>query len=368
MKRKLLLTVDYEIFGNGTGDVRRHVVVPAGRMAEACERHGMPLTVFFEVEEFVAFRREKRILRRHCGYDPAEEIHRQAVELAGRGHDLQLHLHPEWVGSGFERGRWRLNRSRATVDSLFASDEETADYLRERKAVVDELRAAAGLSRPATCYRAGAFCAQPGRKLLRGLAANGIVVDSSLVRGLVRSDDRAQLDFRAAPEGRRHWRVSEDVAVEDPSGPVVEVPIHSRMARRIHQFTPRRLLAKFSRSVPDERRREMVDQLGIGRSPADVLRFLGRPVPIKLDFHNMSPSRMLRWIREAPAPPPGDMDVIVLIGHTKEHRDHRGFEAFLSGVAADPDLEVISMDALAQALSRRLELAALRPAGDAPAA
>jgi hypothetical protein len=49
--RKLILSVDYEIFGNGSGDVRQHVIESARRMAAICEKHGVPLAVFFELEE-----------------------------------------------------------------------------------------------------------------------------------------------------------------------------------------------------------------------------------------------------------------------------------------------------------------------------
>ena len=193
-------------------------------------------------------------------------------------------------------------------------------------------------------------------RLLPALAANGILIDSSLVKGLTRDDEQVHLDFTGAPPARRHWRVSSDVATEDNGGPVLEIPIYSRMGRRIQQMTPRRLLAKFSGNVPKEKQREMVNQLGMGRSPASVARFLARPFPIKLDFHNMSAKQMLRWIRKAPPAPEGDMDVIVLIGHSKEHRDHANFEALLQGVAADPSLEVVSMSEVAESWGKRLSL------------
>ncbi len=354
-KRQIVLSEDHEIFGDGSGDVRQHMTGPTERMARACEKHGMPLTVFFEVEEYLAFIRERDKLVPAWGYDPAEEIREQAIDLVRRGHDLQLHVHPEWVDTVFENGGWRLRRDRATVDSLFETARETSDYIRTRKAVIDEIWQAAGSRRRVTAFRAGAFCAQPGGKLLPALAENGILIDSSLVKGMVRDDARVHLDFTPAPAARRHWQVSRDVALEDAGGPVMELPIHSRMGRRIQQLTPRRLMAKFSKDVPREKQRELVDQLGIGRTPASVLRFLARPFPIKLDFHNMSAGQMLRWIRGAPAPPPGDLDVIVLIGHSKEHRDDRNFEEFLNGVAADPGLEVVSLsDVAEQAMKRRV--------------
>ena len=353
-RRQLLLTVDHEIFGNGSGDVRRHIIEPTERMARSCEKFGMPLTVFFEIEEYLAFEREREATKVAWGYDPAEELRAQAVGLVKRGHDLQLHLHPEWVGSRFEIGRWILRTERPTVDSLFETQGEVSDYIGERKAVIDSFYQAADSPKRVTAYRCGAFCAQPGRKLLRALAEHGILIDSSLVKGMVRKDEHVHLDFTGAPADRRHWQVSADVAVEDAAGPVTEIPIYSRMGRRVQQLTPRRLMAKFSGNIPKEKQREMVSQLGMGRTPASILRFLSQRFPIKLDFHNMSSAQMLRWIRSVPPAPEGDLDVIVLIGHSKEHRDDKEFERFLAKVAAYPGLEIVSMSEIAERLRERM--------------
>jgi hypothetical protein len=352
-RRQLLLTEDHEIFGNGSGDVRCHIVEPAERMARVCEKFGMPLTVFFEAEEYLAFEREREALKKAWGYDPAAELGAQAIDLVRRGHDLQLHLHPEWVGSHFEEGRWILQPDKRTVDSLFETQEDVSAYIGQRKAVIDGFYVAADSTRRVSAYRCGSFCAQPGRKLLRALTENGIAIDSSLVKGMVRNDEHVYLDFTAAPEGRRHWRVADDVAVEDTAGQVTEIPIYSRMGRRFQQLTRRRLLAKFSGNIPKRQQRDMVKQLEVGRTPVSLVRFLTQRFPIKLDFHNMSSGQMLRWIRNAPPAPDADLDVIVLIGHSKEHRDDADFERFLAGVAADPGLEVVSMNEIAERLGVR---------------
>ena len=351
----ICLSVDHEVFGNGNGDVRRHIAEPTERMARICEKFGMPLTVFFEVEEYLAFVREREGLKEALGYDPAAELSAQAIDLIKRGHDLQLHLHPEWVGSRFEGGRWILRPERAAVDSLFETQKEVSAYIGERKAVIDGFYQAAGSPGRVTAYRCGAFCAQPGRMLLKALAEHGIVIDSSLVKGMVRKEEHVQLDFTGAPANRRHWQVFEDVAVEDAAGSVTEIPIYSRMGWRAQQLTPRRMMAKFSGNIPKEKQRAMVSQLGMGRTPTSVLRFLAQRFPIKLDFHNMSSRQLMRWIRSAPPAPEGDLDVIVLIGHSKEHRDDKEFERFLAKVAADPGLEVVSMSQIAERLGRKAE-------------
>jgi hypothetical protein len=88
--------------------------------------------------------------------------------------------------------------------------------------------------------------------------------------------------------------------------------------------------------------------LGLSRNPLRLLQFLWQPVPIKLDFHNVSPATLLRWIRSAPPPPPGAPDVVVLIGHTKEHIDDHAFENLLKGLGADTALKVVGFETLAK--------------------
>ena len=65
-------------------------------------------------------------------------------------------------------------------------------------------------------------------------------------------------------------------------------------------------------------------------------------------------------IVEAPPAPKGDLDVLVLIGHTKEHIDDRAFEQFLKLVSRDSSLRVISLTELAEQL-RACRLAGTQP-------
>ncbi|HEX3716453.1 MAG TPA: hypothetical protein VH595_00665 [Verrucomicrobiae bacterium] len=339
--RYLILSVDYEIFGNGSGDVRQHVIEPTDRLARICEKQNVPLTVFFEVEEYLAFMRHAGQLKRDLGYDPAALIAKQIISLIGKGHDVQLHLHPEWHGACYQEGQWLLNPTKKNVDSLFDSQSEVDAYIESRKGVIEDLAAKAGSSQKVNVYRAGAFSAQPGRKLLAALANNGFCIDSSVVRGLF-SADRGY-DYRLAPDAKGPWRVREDVAREEAEGPLWEFPIYSVMGRRFNQLTFRTLRAKFSKNIPKVKQKEMVAQLNLNPSnPFKILRFLWQPVPIKLDFHNMNARKMLRWIDIAPKPENGQCDALVFIGHTKEHIDDRPLEQLLSKLADNPEVKVIS--------------------------
>jgi hypothetical protein len=316
-------------------------------MARICREHQAPLTVFFEAEEYVAFVQHAGQLKKDLGYDPAALIRQQIISLLQNGHDVQLHLHPEWYRARYEAEKWLLQPTKTTVDALFESQAEVTDYLAKRKGLIEEMAAAAKSPHRVRVYRAGAFSAQPGRKLLTGLAENRIFIDSSVVKGL-RSASRG-FDYSQAPSAKGPWRVSDDVARQDTSGAIWEFPIYSVMGRRINQLTFSRLRAKFSRNVPKDKQKEMIAQLDLRpRHPFKLLQFLWQPIPIKLDFHNVSTASLLNWIRAAPAPAGGQPDVLVLIGHTKEHLDDRRFEQLLAAIANEPDLKILSFDRLAR--------------------
>src|SRR6185437_6298243 len=350
--RHIVVSVDYEIFGNGEGDVRRHIIDPTERMARLCEKYGAPLTVFFEVEEYLAFMKFRDALVKSLGHDPAELIRQQIISFAKAGHDIQLHLHPQWHGADFKNGKWILHTENRTVDSLFETQEETTRFIGERKAVIEEMLAeAGGRQQKVTAYRAGAFSAQPGRKLLPALASNGFVIDSWVRKCLVQDKDYGSgLDYRKAPSAKEPWRVSRDVIEADPIGPIWEVPIYSRMGRRFQQFTVRRLRAKFSKNIPKAQKHDMVQKLGIGKNPVKILKFLAQPIPIKLDFHNQPPHTLVNWIKSAPMAKNGGPDVLVLIGHTKEHTDDMAFEKFLALAKAAGGIKVSGFGEIAELL------------------
>lgn len=347
--RKVVVTTDHEIFGNGTGDVRQHVVDPTERMCRIGEKYDVPVTIFFELEEFLSFREFSAELKSVWGYDGAAEMEKQARDLAQRGHDVQLHLHPQWYRAEREGGEWQLHMDKLTVDSLFDHEDQAIAYLGERKA---ELESISG--KPVTCYRAGGFAAQPGQMLLKGLKENGFVLDSSVVKGLKR-EKPCPLNFDDAPEGRM-WTVSDNVINEDPNGSLWEVPIHSVMKRRYNQLTPERLVAKFSGNVPKAQQKAMVEQLGIGKNPINIAKFLAQRVPIKMDYHNLTAKTLRKMILGAPEPRAGEPDVLVLIGHSKEHVDDAKFERFCQMVAAEPDVEAVTLKDVADALDEATEV------------
>jgi hypothetical protein len=206
--------------------------------------------------------------------------------------------------------------------------------------------------RQVIAYRAGAFSARPGEKLLASLAQNNIQFDSSVVRGLFNETDNYCLDYRDVDTPKRLWRVSTDVGREDPEGPVWEIPIHSTPARRYQQLTLKRLRAKFSGNVPKRQQRQMLGQFVRPAQPWATMKTLFEPIPLKLDFHNQSPKEFCRSISVAESTPShGPLDVVVAIGHSKEHSNDRSFSCLIELVSEQEDLRIATFHSIARQLS-----------------
>ena len=84
------------------------------------------------------------------------------------------------------------------------------------------------------------------------------------------------------------------------------------------------------------------------------MKFLAQPIPIKLDYHNQSPGTLVSWIKSAPPAENGGLDVLVLIGHTKEHTDDVAFEKFLALAKAAGGIKVSGFGEIAEALRPKL--------------
>jgi hypothetical protein len=344
--RHIIFSIDYELFGNGSGDVIRHMIEPARQLAGIGKRWKIPFTFFIEMEEYFAFRKFRVPLTNALQYDPAALVEQQVAELVKEGHDVQLHLHPQWYGAEYRNNVWILNRRVSTVDELFARQEDATDYIADRKNALEQLARAADPTFTVSAFRAGAFCAQPGERLLRALAANEIRFDTSLVKGMFRAQ-YPELNYRIAPRNLWYWRVSCDVCSEDAAGDILEVPIYSRMGRRCSQLTGRRLKAKFSRNVPQNKQRELVRELGIMRSPLSLIRLLFEPVPIKLDLHNLSGAALMDLIKDGEqSDRVGQVPVYVAIGHTKEHSSDHDIDRFVQLVQQTCGLRVCTFSQL----------------------
>ncbi len=211
---KFLLTLDYELFfGRNTGSPDGCLIYPTRVLTHLLERHGLLVTLFVDAGYLDRlFRSPEKIHR--CQF---ERIAKQLRELVGRGHDVQLHVHPHWEDTHWSEGRWQIDTTRYLLQNFSITEIST---LLERYSEL--LRGITG-HRPCA-FRAGGWCLQPFGPLAAPLADAGIRIDSTVyARGRSVNPGR-EFDFLSAPDLDR-WRFDTDPMCVSDAGLFMEIPI-----------------------------------------------------------------------------------------------------------------------------------------------
>jgi len=310
-----VFTIDYEIYGDGSGDLHDLVYGPTERLRALFRHLNAPFVVFVEVAEL------ERI--EACKTDRSIDlVRRQVRTLYDDGVELALHLHPQWCNATYEAGRWRL------------CDEEYNLCVLPRPRIaelidraLDYLRYLVGDARfTPLAFRAGNWLFQPTSAAASVLAERGITIDSSVFKGGWQHEH--DLDYRAAPPHAFWWRFSSDVNEPDASASLVELPVYTEMVPFWRMLTRKRVgLQARGPSRPQS----------LWRTARRMRDFLRLHYPLKLDFCRMTLAEltsMLSSLIDADHRQPEVYRPVVAIGHTKDLVDVQTVSSFISFLRA----------------------------------
>ena len=327
-----ILTIDYELYGNGAGSLKDVVHEPMRNLQSICDKWGTRLVVFVEVaelEKIEAFGSDRAI----------DGVKQQIRDLYQDGYEIGLHLHPQWCKARYEQGRWHLDNSEYNLCTLPAARisqilDCSLEYLRH---IMNQPRFIP------LSFRVGNWLFQPSEHVADALTERGIKIDSSVFKGgLQRSRG---LDYRKAPRDSYFWHFRNDVINADPTGPLLEIPIYSDMVPFWRMATSKRL--GFSKGLNPS---NTPHSLNLNRA-RDLLRL---QYPRKFDFCRMTlrelTSMMNRVIRDDQAQTYSHKP-IVAIGHTKDLVDPQTIDFFLAFLSAK-EIPVSTFEAVYSALSQ----------------
>ena len=241
----LLCSLDYEPFLSVNEDEIAVVVEPTAKLLATAEELGFRWTLFVDTLCLFAYRKH--------GLDGfVDAVEDQLREAVARGHDVQTHLHPNWLTATRSGGHWLYRYG----DFLFGTmgGDESSIYelalaqLKRSSDYLEHLLGSVDSNYRTTAFRAGGYGIQPGdRAILKALQDAGYLFDSSIVPGMHRKTSYSLIDFRRVPEKGNYW-LSHETGIETaaPSG-VFEVPIAAGtvgrmdMARSILRYARNRL-------------------------------------------------------------------------------------------------------------------------------
>jgi hypothetical protein len=338
----LVLSLDYEIFGSGSGDVRLDMIEPTQRLLRLCDTHGAELSIFPEVGKYWAMKQTERAGTLRLGYSPSGEVEEQLREAVRRGHDVQLHLHPWWIGASFEENRWRLCPQYPGITDLphgLGSPDDPSSVvgvLHAGKSTLEALLQPVSAEYECLVYRAAMFWGQPSRELIAGMKAVGLVADSSVVSGLYETAP-APTDYRLAPSATGCWWTSaDDIGRAGPAGEhIVEFPVCSEMKPYLCNFKWNKLRTSLQRRRIEKdnlHRHGMMEARKSRDSLGTLLRKLGTRQPLKYDFCKLSAPDMIHRLRQivrADQSEGADGRAVVMLGHSKDFWNDRHLDTFL---------------------------------------
>lgn len=363
-------TVDYEIFlGRNLLPAERVLFEPTRRLLEVWAEFDVRATVFPDVCSVWR--------HRELGLDDyADTFEAQVRQAHASGHDVQLHLHPEWLRAERSGDGWRFREGTLALHDLgfSATDPGGAPaVIRRGREYLEALLQPADPTYRCIAFRAGGWILQPEGPLVHALLAEGVRVDATVIPGMRLARTDYLVDFRRAPDAPT-WFIDPDVGLERDSGragDLLEIPIASyrgRFPAWQHVVNQRRLRRRARASNEPARGYPITRRMASGgaarRIAAKVRKIQVPRVLDAADTHESMLTTLVSYLRRHDC---RSHDVAVCMnGHSKDTYDYhldelRRFFATVRARYAD----VVRFETISEVARRRLpDLAQPAAGGD----
>jgi len=353
----LALTHDWELRGDGSGDIEEIQFAPMRRLIAIYNKYGARTTFLPDVMQQITFRNfQKRNdeLKRH-----ADLWDEHTLDAHTAGHDLQLHLHSQWSDARYENGNWQLNGAWSLLkydrDSVHRMIAESKRYLEKLLQPIDpQYRCLA--------FRASALALAPSAHLLPSLAELGIEIDVSMAGGFYLDNQTLQLDYRNCEETFLAYypRMDDARAVSDKREPIVCVPLNHFYGSRREVTKQNLALARARINRQNTASTRQTPRAQLDTQTSGVTRVYEKLIApaIKRKYFVSDLSRLnYPLMREmlassrARARASGLSKVpVVLTNHPKDIRDWDAIERFVGEAANAADIRFVTLSDIAAEL------------------
>ncbi len=171
--KKILLIIedDFEVMGNGLGNTAYHQYIPGNFLQNLCENLNIRMSFMVDVVHILE-------LKKYAGQSADLKFQVRTLEntlrqMAERGFDVQLHLHPQWFNAAYKAPFFYLNKcwnlGQYKPEEQKQMIEGAVEYLTNLLVPIKsdyKLRA----------FKAGSWGLQPSENLLNTFVENGFKV------------------------------------------------------------------------------------------------------------------------------------------------------------------------------------------------
>jgi hypothetical protein len=366
----LALVDDWEVRGNGSGHPKVLQFEPMQRLVGIFNRYGVKGSFDVEVMQQLTYRSLQERFPELKAI--ADEWDCAVTETFRQGHDIQLHLHPQWHGATYEgRGEWRLhgdwsivNYSPPAIKAMLVSGKQ---YLEALLRKIDPAYACSS-------FRAGSWCVVPSDSLLPILSELGFVFDISIAPGIRQDTPRVKLDYTRREEPfLPYYPVMEDARrVSSSVESIVCIPTftfpgaRTALVRRDAQKAGAALWRKFhaarngaSAALARGRSADEWTNRGEGGALGLLKKLCRRYVLGQVNIADLSRMnyammlRMMASIRERAAKSGLPVVPIVLENHSKDILDFSYIERFIQTLTRAEGVNTVTLTEMAYGLRRK---------------
>jgi hypothetical protein len=328
----LVLTFDYELFGNGSGDVFTHMIEPTDNILNICAEHNIKTTIFFEVVEYWRLKEEWE-KGNTMGYErnPIKAIEQQLQKVVLDGHDIQLHIHPQWVNAEWKNGSWKMDMDNWRLgDFSVEKDYTIEDLLSDGKATIENILRQVKPDYKCIALRAGAYNIMPSEDVYKAMNAAGFKVDSSVYPCGFEDGELSKYDYRGVSLDKDYWWANPaDIRKESQAHKeIMEIPIFALPQRRIHKLLNtdkiHSLLFDGQKNISSVAKEKMSN-----RSMWEKFNFLFEKEAFTWDFCLFSKRLHKKFLRYIEHNLTNQRDTFVIIGHPKSYMSPRSLKSLI---------------------------------------
>lgn len=359
----LSLTDDWELRGDGSGDMNLIQFSPMQKLIKLYNEHGVRSTFMVEVMQQLTFRREQN--RFPELKLPADEWDANVSEAYKLGHDIQLHIHPQWSKAEYANGEWKLSGDW----SLLNYAPEIADeMLSSGKEYIEKLLRPVNPDYKCVAFRSGSSVIAPSPFILNLLAKHSIVFDMSIVGGLRVNTRNVKFDYTECEEDFLPFypQMEDARKVSNKTEPIICVPIfHFYGSRRRVTLQTLSKVWKQSRQafLPSQHvassnysKHEWAE---IGRS-STLARIYDKAIMPSIKGKHLTADtgqldyaflcEMIRAIRKKARATSLKRVPVILTNHSKYIKDFAPTERFIREISKDDDIRFLTLTELAEML------------------
>lgn len=329
----IFITYDYELFlGPETGTVDNCLIRPCARIQEIAKKHNARFVFFVDV--LYLLKLKDYSTQSATAKADYEKVSEHIRTIAEEGHDIELHIHPQWFYSAYNKqnNHWEMDFTHYKLDDC--PYEDVMVMLKEGVSLLKEITGYNPI-----CYRAGGYSYPIRNDLISLFKQFDVLYDSSVLLH-EKSDSVFQFYDYSTVKQSKPFSFSTHNTIKDDYGVFFEFPITTYPFIRLYSS----LLEHIDKLVGNRQKGVKVfgDGKGVGflnpkfnsfKNDSFISRLMRKEyVRASTDgFRSFYLKRLYRVIRLL------GKDYMMIIGHPKNQSLYslNHLDCFLSKIKAD---------------------------------